>query len=302
MKKNIFFLTILTIGLLIYSCKNENLVQKGTPEYISEVEQWDQKRISRLKEETGWLNLAGLFWLKEGENKFGSAKNNDIIFTFGPGQIGSLFLIDSIVTIKVNPGVEVLHNGTSVSEMIMNDDYSDSTTFLQTGSLKWNIIKRTKGFAIRLRDLSSKLVKEFKGIERFPINVDWKIEAKFNIYDPPKKIMIPDVVGTVDEESSPGAAVFEVDGKTFSMDALDAGGSRIWFIFADETSGEETYGAGRFLYTDKPDSLGKVILDFNKAYNPPCVFSKFATCPLPPKDNYLKLRITAGEKMWGEDH
>ena len=302
MKKNIFFLAILTIALLIHSCKNETLVQKGSPAYISEVEQWDQKRISRLKEETGWLNLAGLFWLKEGENKFGSAKNNDIIFPFGPGQIGSLFLIDSIVTIKVNPGVEVLHNGTSVSEMIMNDDYSDSTTFLQTGSLKWNIIKRTKGFAIRLRDLSSKLVKEFKGIERFPINVDWKIEAKFKVYDPPKKIMIPDIVGTVDEESSPGAAVFEVDGKTFSMDALDAGGSRIWFIFADETSGEETYGAGRFLYTDKPDSLGKVILDFNKAYNPPCVFSKFATCPLPPKDNYLKLRITAGEKMWGEDH
>ena len=302
MKKNIFFLAILTIALLIYSCNKENLVQKGSPEYISEVEQWDQKRISRLKEETGWLNLAGLFWLKEGENKFGSAKNNDIIFPSGPGHIGSLFLIDSIVTIKVNPGVEVLHNGTSVSEMIMKDDYSDSTTFLQTGSLKWNIIKRTKGFAIRLRDLNSQLVKEFKGIERFPINVDWKIEAKFEVYDPPKKIMIPDIVGTVDEESSPGAAVFEVDGKTFSMDALDAGGSRIWFIFVDETSGEETYGAGRFLYTDKPDSLGKVVLDFNKAYNPPCVFSKFATCPLPPKDNYLKLRITAGEKMWGEDH
>jgi len=302
MKKNIFFLAILTIALLIYSCKNENLVQKGSPEYISEVEQWDQKRISRLKEETGWLNLAGLFWLKEGENKFGSEKNNDIIFPFGPGHIGSLFLIDSIVTIKVNPGVEVLHNGTSVSEMIMKDDYSDSTTFLQTGSLKWNIIKRTKGFAIRLRDLNSQLVKEFKGIERFPINVDWKIEAKFKVYDPPKKIMIPDIVGTVDEESSPGAVVFEADGKIFRMDALDAGGSRIWFVFADETSGEETYGAGRFLYTDKPDSVGKVILDFNKAYNPPCVFSKFATCPLPPKDNYLKLRITAGEKMWGEDH
>jgi len=302
MKKNIFFLAILTITLLIYSCKNEHLVQKGSPEYISEVEQWDQKRISRLKEETGWLNLAGLFWLKEGENKFGSEKNNDIIFPFGPGQIGSLFLIDSIVTIKVNPGVEVLHNGTSVSEMIMKDDYSDSTTFLQTGSLKWNIIKRTKGFAIRLRNLNSQLVKEFKGIERFPINVDWKIEAKFEVYNPPKKIMIPDIVGTIDEESSPGAAVFEVDGKTFSMDALDAGGSRIWFIFADETSGEETYGAGRFLYTDKPDSVGKVILDFNKAYNPPCVFSKFATCPLLPKDNYLKLIITAGEKMWGEDH
>jgi len=302
MQKFILLLLTQIIVAAFCSCKNDILVQKGSPAYISEVEQWDQKRISRLKEETGWLNLAGLFWLKEGENKFGSAKNNDIIFPSGPELIGSLFLKDSIVTIKVNPGVEVLHNGTSVSEMIMKDDYSDSTTFLQTGSLKWNIIKRTKGFAIRLRDLNSQLVKDFKGIERFPINVDWKIEAKFEVYDPPKKIMIPDIVGTVDEESSPGAAVFEVDGKIFRMDALDAGGSRIWFIFADETSGDETYGAGRFLYTDKPDSSGKVILDFNKAYNPPCVFSKFATCPLPPKDNYLKLRITAGEKMWGEDH
>jgi len=302
MKKIIFFLTILTIALLKYACKNEDLIQKGSQEYISEVEQWHQKRISRLKEETGWLNLAGLFWLKEGENKFGSAKDNNIIFPSGPEHIGSFFLQDSLVTIKVIPGVEVLHNGTPVSERIMKDDYSDSTTFLQAGSLKWNIIKRTKGFAVRLRDLNSALVKNFKGIETFPINEDWRIEANFESYNPPKKIMIPDIVGTVDEEISPGAAVFVIDGETFSMDALDAGGNRIWFIFADETSGEETYGAGRFLYTDKPDSNGIVILDFNKAYNPPCVFTKYATCPLPPKDNYLKLRITAGEKMWGEHH
>lgn len=302
MKTIIFSLITLSITFSFYSCNNENLLQKGSREYISEVEQWHQKRIARLKEDTGWLNLVGLFWLKEGENRFGSAKDNEIIFPSGPEHIGSLFLKDSVVTIKVNAGQKVLYNGNSVSEMKMKDDHSDSTTFLQTGSLKWNIIKRTKGFAIRLRDLNAKLLKTFEGIERFPVNDGWMIEAKFEKFDPHKKLIIPDIVGTTDEENSPGAAVFIKDNHTYRMDALDAGGSRIWFIFADETSGKETYGAGRFLYTDQPDSNGIVILDFNKAYNPPCVFTKFATCPLPPKDNYLKLRITAGEKMWGEQH
>ena len=302
MNKIVFSLIALIITLALYSCKTETLEQKGSPEYISEVEQWHQKRISRLKEETGWLNLVGLFWLKEGENKFGSAKDNDIIFPSGPEHIGSLFLKDSTVTINVLPDVKVLNNEQPVSEMILKDDHSEETTVLALGSLRWYIIKRTKGYAIRLRDLDAELLKTFTNIERFPVNVDWKIEAKFEKYDPPKKIVIPDIVGTADEENSPGAAVFTKDNQTYRMDALDAGGNRIWFIFADETSGKETYGAGRFLYSDKPDSNGIVILDFNEAYNPPCVFTRFATCPLPPKDNYLKLRITAGEKMWGEHH
>ncbi|QQS36623.1 MAG: DUF1684 domain-containing protein [Ignavibacteriales bacterium] len=301
MKKFVFVL-IAFISVFFTSCDKENLEQKGSPEYVSEIQHWHNQRITRLKSETGWLNLAGLFWLKEGENKFGSAKDNDIIFPSGPEHIGSLFLADSVVTIKVLPGVNVLLNDSAITEMKLNDDFTNPTTFLQAGSLKWNIIKRVKGFGIRLRDLDSELAKNFTTIETFPINSDWKIEAKFEPYNPPKKILIPDVIGTTEEEDSPGAVVFIRDNQTYRMDALDAGGSRIWFIFADQTSGEETYGAGRFLYADKPDSNGIVILEFNKAYNPPCVFTKFATCPLPPKDNFLKLRITAGEKMWGEQH
>ncbi len=294
--------TILSFMLIIalLSACSEKLNQKGSPEYINEIQQWDQKRASRLKEETGWLNLVGLFWLKDGNNTFGSAKDNDLIFSSGPEHIGSFILKDSVVMAKINPGTEVLYNGNPVTEIIMKDDYSDNTTVGQSGSLRWNVIKRTEGYAIRLRDLNAPLLNEFKGIERFPINEDWKITAKFEKYDPPKKLLIPDVFGTVGEENSPGAVVFQVNGKTYKLDALDAGGNRIWFIFADETSGEETYGAGRYLYTDKPDSNGNVILDFNTAYNPPCVFTKFATCPFPPKDNFLKLRITAGEKVWGE--
>ena len=302
MKKILLFSILFITFLTIYSCKNENLETKGTPEYISEIQQWHQKRIARLKEETGWLNLVGLFWLKEGENNFGSAKDNDIVFPSGPEHIGSLSLNDSTVTINVLPDVSVLNNGKPVNKMILKDDHTGDPTILALGSLRWYIIKRTKGYAVRLRDLNAKLLKTFKDIERFPVNVDWRIEAKFVKYDPPKKITIPDIIGTAEVENSPGAVVFTKDNQTYRMDALDAGGNRIWFIFADETSGIETYGAGRFLYTDKPDSNGIVILDFNEAYDPPCVFTRFATCPLPPKDNYLKLRITAGEKMWGEHH
>jgi len=275
---------------------------QGNPEYIKEIQQWDQKRESRLKEETGWLNLAGLFWLKEKDNSFGLAKDNDIIFPSGPEHTGILTLKDSVVTAKINPGIEVNANGNPVTEIILKDDYSDSTTVLECGSLRWNVIKRTEGYAIRLRDLNAPLLKNFNGIERFPIDEAWKITAKFEKYNPPKKLIIPDIFGSTEEENSPGAVVFQVNGKTYRLDALDAGENMIWFIFADETSGEETYGAGRYLYTNKPDTNGNVILDFNKAYNPPCVFTKFATCPFPPKENFLKLKITAGEKMWDGHH
>lgn len=289
---------LMLFALLVFaSCTQK---PNADPEYIKEIEEWDQKRVERLREENGWLNLAGLFWLKEGENKIGSSKENDIIFPAGPKFIGTMFLKDSIVTIRINPDVNVTNNGTAVTELTLEHDLTGNPTLLQTGSLRWNVIKRKKGFGIRLRDLNANLV-DFTRIERFPVNDEWKIEATFEPYDPPKKILIPDIIGTVEEENCPGAVVFSKDGKEYRIDAIDSG-KRLFLIFADETSGEETYGAGRFMYVDKPDSTGKIILDFNKAYNPPCVFTKFATCPLPPKDNYLKLKIEAGEKMWGEMH
>ncbi|MFO7525832.1 MAG: DUF1684 domain-containing protein [Ignavibacteriaceae bacterium] len=294
--KILFFVPLLL--LTIVSCSQK---PNADPEHIEEIRAWDERRTERLREEDGWLNLTGLFWFKEGENKIGSAKDNDIVFPSGPDYIGSMFLKDSSVTIIVNPAINVISNGQPVTEMTLLDDHSGNPTLLQTGSLRWNVIKRTKGFGIRLRDLNADLVKNFKGIERFPVNKDWIFEADFVPYNPPKKILVPDIIGTVDEEVCPGAVVFVKDGKEYRIDAIESG-RRFFLIFADETSGEETYGAGRFMYVDKPDSNGKIILDFNKAYNPPCVFTKFATCPLPPENNFLKLRIEAGEKMWREIH
>ena len=303
--KNILFLLAALITLLsMYSCKNENLEAKGSPEYFKEINEWDQKRMDRLKADDGWLNLVGRTWLKPGENKFGSAKDNDVIIESDkvPEYMGVFIFEDSTVTMKVNDGVEVLFNGEPVKEMVMIGDTEENLTVFQYGPIKWNLIVRNELYGIRFRALESEAVKNFKGIERFQVNEDWKIITNFEAYNPPKKIEVPNVLGQVDEELSQGAVVFTKDNKTYRIETIDAG-DRLWLIFADGTSGEETYGGGRFLYTDsKADSTGKVMVDFNKAYNPPCVLTKFATCPLPPKENYIKLRVTAGEKVWGEHH
>ncbi|MEW6702660.1 MAG: DUF1684 domain-containing protein, partial [Bacteroidota bacterium] len=263
-----------------------------------------------------WLNLAGLYWLKQGSNKFGTDKTNDLVFPEGkaPAFIGTLFLWkssvsppkadsdipsgnDTVVTLKVNDGVEVKSNGAKVTTLELKNDLQGEATVLEYGSLRWFIIKRGEKYGVRLRDLESPLLKSFKGIETFPVNSDWKIEAKLEPYNPPKKILVPNVLGTVDTMFVSAALIFEKDGVTYKLDPIDEG-KRYFIIFADETSGSETYGAGRYLYADKSDSAGKIYLDFNKAYNPPCVFTKYATCSLPPKQNYLKLKITAGEKMF----
>jgi uncharacterized protein (DUF1684 family) len=291
------------ISLFLFSC-TPKLQEKGSLDYLTGIKEWHKKRVENLKKDNGWLNLVGLYWLNQGENKFGSDKSNDLVFPIDKGELfmGSFFLRDSIVTVKINDGVEVfIENCKLVTEMELKHDQQKGTTILDHGSLRWNLIKRGDRYGIRLRDLDAELVKSFPGIETYPINDDWRIEANFEEYNPPREIEIPNVLGTIEIEKSPGALVFEKDGNSYSLDVTDAGKS-YFVIFADQTSGKETYGAGRFLSVDKPDSTGKIFIDFNRAYNPPCAFTKYATCPLPPKQNHLKLEITAGEKNFGEGH
>jgi uncharacterized protein len=296
----ILFISFLVSSLSLLSSCNNNSGDKGSPEYISQIKSWHQKRIENLQKENGWLNLAGLFWLKNGSNTFGTNPHNDIIFPKGkaPGKIGVFILKDSIVTIKVYPGVEVTYNDRPVHEMSLETDLSGDPTELTLGFLKWFIIKRGEKYGVRLRDLNAELLNNFAGIDTYPIDESWKLTAKYEPYDPPKSISIPTILGTIDKDTSPGALAFEKNGNQYKLDVV-VEGNQFFIIFADETSGKETYGAGRFLYTDLPDSSGNVILDFNKAYNPPCVFTPYATCPLPPKQNYLKLGVTAGEKKYG---
>ena len=295
------YFAALFLLFLVYAC-----TQKPTadPNYVKEINEWDAKRVNRLKADDGWLNLAGRFWLEKGESTFGSAKDNDIVVESSklPEHIGSFIFEDSVVTFRALDGVDVMLGDMSVKEIVLVDDQKNDVTVLQIGSVKFNLIVRDTLYGIRFRDLNSDLVKNFKGIDRFPIDESWKIIAKFEAYNPVKEIDVPNVLGQISKEKSPGAVVFERDGKTHRIDAVDEGGDRLFLIIADQTSGEETYGGGRFMYVNKPDSTGTILLDFNKAYNPPCVFTKYATCPLPPLQNYLKLRIEAGEKVYGEGH
>jgi len=297
----ISFLLLILIILAAFACTQK---PAADPNYVKEINEWDAKRVNRLKADDGWLNLVGRFWLEKGESTFGSSKDNDIVIESSklPEHIGSFLFIDSTVTFKAKNDVEVLLDGKPVKEIVLVDDQKKDITVLQIGSIKFNLIIRDTLYGIRFRDLNSDLVKNFKGVERFPIDESWKITAKFEAYNPVKEIDVPNVLGQISKEKCPGAVVFERDGKTHRIDAVDEGGDRLFLIIADQTSGEETYGGGRFMYVNKPDLTGKILLDFNKAYNPPCVFTKYATCPLPPLQNYLKLRIEAGEKVYGEGH
>jgi uncharacterized protein len=295
--------TFLFFSVLIFTF---TCTQKPTadPNYVKEINDWDAKRVNRLKADDGWLNLVGRFWLKQGESTFGSAKDNDIVLESSklPEHIGSFIFEDSVVTFRALNGVDVMLGDMSVKEIVLVDDQKNDVTVLQIGSVKFNLIVRDTLYGIRFRDLNSDLVKNFKGVERYPIDESWKITAKLEDYNPVKEIDVPNVLGQISNEKSPGAVVFERDGKTHRIDAVDEGGDKLFLIIADQTSGEETYGGGRFMYVNKPDSTGTILLDFNKAYNPPCVFTKYATCPLPPLQNYLKLKIEAGEKVYGEGH
>lgn len=298
----IFFAWRIALGAaLLFGCNSSQPRQRANPQYLSEIQSWQQQRLESLKSPTGWLNLAGLFWLEEGENTAGANSTNAIILPKdkAPDFIGSFILHDSIVMFQTRPGIHVMLENSAVTAMTMRNDTEGEPTKLSLGPLSWTIIKRGERYGVRLRDYEHPAVKNFDGIQTFPIDSTWRIEASFAPNNPPKVIAIQTVLNTINEEPSPGAVVFKINGKTYRLDATGKMADKeLFVIFADQTNGKETYGAGRYLYVPTPDATGKTIIDFNKAYNPPCAFTDYATCPLPPEQNKLPVRITAGEKNY----
>ena len=282
------------------------------PSYKEKVDQWHQNRVKSLKSENGWLNVAGLFWLKEGANKVGGNIGNDIAFPSEktPDQLGTFQLTNGAVTFTPAPGAVVLTDkaGQAASAEKPQPLLATETIFspenkrpviLQHGPLRWFIIKRGNRYGVRLRDLESPVLKEFQGINRFSVDETWRIKARLETPSEPKTIPIMDVLGQISQYPLAGTLVFERAGQTYRLDAAGEG-ERLFIIFGDQTNTHETYGAGRFLYADKAGSDGTTVLDFNESINPPCAFTAFATCPLPPKQNKLVLAVTAGEKRYGE--
>lgn len=266
--------------------------------YAQDLSQWQQKRWAELKSETGWLTLVGLFWLKEGVNKFGSDSSNDIALANKQleARAGTFILKNGVARLDVTQtGFTV--DGKPVRAIELVSDDSDKPTVVRLGSLSFQVIKRGDKLGVRIKDSQNPDRLNFKNTEFYPADVNWRIDAQFEPYNPPKQMPIVNVLNMESSESSPGAIKFEVDGKEYRLDAItEKDEPRFFMIIADKTTGKETYPAGRYLYVDPPDASGHVVIDFNKAYSPPCAFTKFATCPLPPKQNRLPFAIPAGEK------
>jgi uncharacterized protein (DUF1684 family) len=250
-------------------------------DHIKETEQWHSERIKGLKKEHGWLSLIALDWLKEGKNPIGS--------------IGTATVRKGTVILSLKKGVTGTLNGTPFTKGAVIPDKDK----VLTGSKAIQVIERGGKFAVRIWDAESVARKNFSGIDRYAVGEQWRVTAKWEQYPMPKTIDVPTVIpGLVQKGSVPGAAVFTLNGNEYRLEpTLEEGSKELFFVFGDKTNGKETYGAGRFLYAGPPEG-GVIVLDFNRSYNPPCVFSDYATCPVPTKENRLPVRIEAGERNY----
>jgi len=271
-------------------------------DYVKEIEKWRSDQEADLKKETGWLTVAGLFWLKEGINTIGAGRDFDVRLTdnFKQKKFGEIDFKNGAATLKVESGVEAQSDGQNISTSIeLVSDEKGKPTQIRTGSQTFFLIKREERFGIRLKDSQSKARLAFKGMHWFPIDESYKVTARFEASPEPKELMVPNVLGGFFKMKSPGILKFALKGKEYSLQPVDEGDGTLFIIFRDGSNLNETYGAGRFLYADKPVN-GEAVLDFNKAQNPPCAFTSFATCPLPPPQNNLDVEIKAGEKRYGD--
>ncbi len=257
------------------------------------------ERNGKLKSDNGWLTVAGLFWLKEGESTMGTGRENDFVLRTGsaPEKVGTFDFHGGKTVFHAVPGVAVTVNGKPAATAPLAADSAGSPDVLRIGDLSMFVIQRGNRFGIRLKDKDSETLHKFTGTHWFPVAEEYRVTAKFVPYSPPKKIAVPNILGDVDQEDSPGYAEFTLQGRHYQLDPVSEGDS-LFFIFKDMTAGKETYPPGRFLYTDLPKN-GEVVLDFNQAVNPPCAFTPYATCPLPPAQNRLPVRIEAGELRYG---
>ena len=275
--------------------------------YQANVEQWRSGRVGRLTAPAGWLSLIGLEWLQPGANRIGSGADNDLVLKAGPQHLGVVTLAaDGSMRLALAADSAALIDGKPLREATLVDDVSAGSgtpTTVTFGSASFYAIDREGRKGLRIKDTEAATRKHFLGIDYFPIDPSWRIQAKWVPAAAGKTLEMGTVIGTVEKYPVPGTVEFARDGKTFEiLPVIEVPGDAQYFVvFADRTSGKETYGAARFLYIDPPKD-GKVELDFNKAYNPPCAFTSFATCPLAPPENRLDVRVTAGEKNYRGGH
>lgn len=268
---------------------------------------WREKRAARLQAPEGWLSLIGLEWLKEGVNSFGSAPDNRIRLGKGPAHLGVIRLEKGALQLAPPTGgfpKDLIVNGQAAGAQTVYADDSPNPTKLAVGTVTIILINRDGRVGLRIKDLEAPTRTGFHGLRWYPPAATYRVRAKWIPSNPPKTLDIPTILGTVSKMPSPGVAEFRLQGKVLRLEPVleEPDAKELFFILRDTTSKKTTYGAGRFLYTDLPDhgltQPGELWLDFNRLVNPPCAFTPYATCPLPPPQNRLTVAIPAGERRY----
>lgn len=272
----------------------------------AEVDAWFADRIARLTQPDGWLSLVGMHWLEPGTQTLGHGGDNALVLAVGPTHLGNISLVDGAVQFVPADGVAFTIDGKPGSGRValIPDSKGEPTVLgFADGRASLVLIERSGRMALRVRDAQAPTRTDFKGITRYPVDIGWRFDARFEPHPPGRTIPIASVINTLDDMVNPGVVVFRKDGKEHRLEAVDEGDGRLFLIFGDRTNGRETYGAGRFLYAGPVDANGHTVVDFNQAYNPPCALNAYSTCPLPPPENRLDLAIAAGElKVAGPGH
>lgn len=312
MNWRVAFLWLMTVCPVVSSAQNG---------YIAEIEQWQKQQERELRADDGWLTVSGLFWLHPGKNPFGSEKTNDIVLPSPvPEKAGWFTFENGTVTVSAIPTLDIRANGQpigsaviggrEVKEAKLETDKAGHPGTLTIADLTMFPITRGDRVAIRLKDKNSQARREFKGMKYYPINPDYRVVADFVPAEKGATLKIPNILGQINDLPTLGSAEFVLAGKKMRLSPVTEGdcgddppttakaNCRLFFIFKDLTSGHGTYPPGRFLYADLPKD-GKLVLDFNRAENPPCAWTAYATCPLPPKENALSVAVEAGEMFSG---
>jgi len=288
--------------LLLIIFQLNTLFSQSSKNYLKSINDWHMKRENILKQPNGWLNLEGLFWLHKGVNSFGKGEGMDCTYANNefPDYLGDfIYEGDSVQWMNKNKhSIKVNNKEQNGADAISVFNAEGMAKTMDWSHFSWVVIKREDKVGIRFRNLQAATLKQFKGIDRFRVDSNWRLKAVL-VQPEQNLLMITNVLGQITAQKSAGRLLFTINNKEYILDVIDEGGPNLFIVFGDETAGKTTYGAGRFIDIPKPDALGNTEIDFNKAYNPPCAFTAFATCPLPPPQNRLKLSITAGEKNYG---
>jgi len=300
MKRAILILLCGLLPVLTAACG-----QKTDTDYIAEVDAWHAGRVERLRSDTGWLTLVGLHPLVQGLNRVGSAEESEVrLIAKAPAWVGDVAVKDGTAMFAANPELEVFVQGEEaegpITHLMMTTDAEGRPTVLTVGSLVFHVIDRQGELYLRVKDREAETLKNFTGIDRYPVDARWRVKARLE--GEPGTLKEPNVLGQVSDVPTPGILVFDLGGKKCRLTPQGDPGEDMFVVFGDASNGKGTYPGGRFLVVDAPDADGVVWVDFNRAYNPPCVFTAFATCPLPTPENRLAVAVEAGEKIWGHGH